>query len=184
MNTAFPAALAFTQRPGPALRALALLAMGVLALALPAHAQWMWQDANGQRVFSDTPPPPSVPERMVLRRPGGAPVVPPTETPAATPAAPSAPGAAARAPAGRDPELEARLRQAQTQEEQQRKAEEARIAKIKAENCERARQAKASLDSGVRLARVNAKGEREFLDDKAREAEMRRTQQAITENCQ
>ena len=47
----------------------------------------------------------------------------------------------------------------------------------------RAIAAKATLDSGMRMARINDKGEREILDDQQRAAELQRTNQAIAENC-
>ena len=53
----------------------------------------------------------------------------------------------------------------------------------RADNCKRAQSAKTTLDSGMRMARVNDKGEREILDDQQRAAELQRTNQAIAENC-
>jgi hypothetical protein len=40
-----------------------------------------------------------------------------------------------------------------------------------------------TLDSGVRIARTNEKGEREFLDDKARAQEVQRTRDALASEC-
>jgi hypothetical protein len=40
------------------------------------------------------------------------------------------------------------------------------------------------LESGVRVARPNDKGEREFLDDKGRADEVNRTRAAVNDNCQ
>jgi hypothetical protein len=41
-----------------------------------------------------------------------------------------------------------------------------------------------TLKSGIRLAQTNAKtGEREFLDDKQRADEMRRTEEVIATDC-
>src|SRR6188768_2550141 len=37
-------------------------------LPLAAHAQWQWTDKNGKNIFSDTAPPPEVPEKNILRR--------------------------------------------------------------------------------------------------------------------
>jgi hypothetical protein len=54
---------------------------------------------------------------------------------------------------------------------------------VRADNCKRAREHLASLDSGVRLARTNEKGEREILDDKARADEMQRTRQIMASEC-
>ncbi len=39
------------------------------------------------------------------------------------------------------------------------------------------------MDSGMRVARVNDKGEREILDDNARAAEQRRLQSIIDSDC-
>ncbi len=40
-----------------------------------------------------------------------------------------------------------------------------------------------ALDSGIRIARVNDKGEREIMDDSARAAEAKRTQGLIASEC-
>jgi len=39
------------------------------------------------------------------------------------------------------------------------------------------------LNDGIRIARTNANGEREILDDKGRAAEMQRTQEIIDSSC-
>jgi hypothetical protein len=41
----------------------------------------------------------------------------------------------------------------------------------------------ATLDSGQRIARIKADGEREILDDDARAKEMRRAREAIASEC-
>ncbi|TNF62372.1 MAG: DUF4124 domain-containing protein, partial [Burkholderiales bacterium] len=58
-----------TRKPlHPPLRTL-LLAVSMTLATGWAHAQWQWVDDAGRKVFSDTPPPATVPERNVLRRP-------------------------------------------------------------------------------------------------------------------
>ena len=57
------------------------------------------------------------------------------------------------------------------------------MAQAKAENCQRARKAKATLDSGIRVARLNDQGEREMIDDKARAAEQQRMEAVIATDC-
>ena len=161
------------------IRFTVLLATLVLAAPL-ASAQWQWIDGAGRRVFSDQPPPPEVPLKNILRQPGRPVPTPEPSAPESTPAAAATPAAPR---AGRDPELEKRRQQAEAAEAQKKKAEEERIAKLRAENCTRARQAKATLDSGIRLARVNEKGEREILDDAARAAELRRLDEVIASDC-
>jgi hypothetical protein len=149
-----------------------------------ALAQWQWIDASGAKVFSDTPPPPSVPDKNILRKPGGR-----AEPKAALPATDA--GAAAAAPTpkvtGRDEQLEAKKKLAEKQAEEaaqaKKKAEDEKFMKARADNCERARRAKATFDSGVRVATTNAKGEREIMDDNARAAETRRIDDIIRADC-
>lgn len=151
-----------------------------------ALAQWGWTDAQGRKIYSDQPPPVEVPERNILRRPSGsaAPAAAPAANPAdaVTAAGTPAPGAAPK-PTGVDKELQERARQAEEAEKAKRAAEEQRIAKARAENCSRARQGKATFDSGMRVARTNAKGEREIMDDQARADEQRRLQTIIDADC-
>ncbi|WP_313879318.1 hypothetical protein [Rhodoferax mekongensis] len=85
--------------------------------------------------------------------------------------------------AGVDKALDAKKKQAEAAEAAKKKAEEERIAKAKADNCKLARQAKATFDSGARISRTNAAGEREFLDDAARAAEAQRIQGVIDADC-
>ena len=57
------------------------------------------------------------------------------------------------------------------------------MAKAKAENCARAKKAKATFDSGARIATTNAKGEREIMDDAARAVETKRLEGIIATEC-
>lgn len=152
-----------------------------LALPLAASAQWQWIDNQGKKVFSDQPPTADVPEKNILRRPGGkaAAAAPATDAPR-TDAAAAAP---APKTAGVDKELEEKTRKAEEAEKARRAAEEQKVAKAKADNCNRARQGKATMDSGMRVARMNDKGEREIMDDQARAAEQRRLQDVINADC-
>lgn len=157
-----------------------------LACSLPAAAQWAWRDAGGRMVYSDQPPPKSVPAKDVVRRPAAsAPAAPPVEAPAeaAMPAASNRPAARTGAAAVSDREIESRRRQQQQEEAEKKTAdEEARAAKV-AENCERLRAYLRALDGGHRVARVNAAGERQILDDAARAAESERTRAEIEQQC-
>ncbi len=154
-----------------------LICMALCLYALAASAQWQWMDKDGRKVFSDRPPPSDIPEKSILKRPGGRGSA---ATPAVAPAA--APGAAA-APAGVDKSLQERKKQAEDAEAAKRKADEERNARAMADTCSRAQQAKTGLDSGARMARTNEKGEREFMDEAARAAEGERLQGIINENC-
>lgn len=166
-----------TDRFSPAWRPVALALLMALA-AGSASGQWQWIDGTGSRVFSDTPPPAGTPEKNILKRPG------PARAAAAQAAAPAAAApAAAPKPAGQDKELLARKKQAEEAEQAQKKAEQAQLAKARAENCERATRAKATLDSGVRIATTNAKGEREIMDDSGRASEAKRLDDIMRSEC-
>ena len=84
---------------------------------------------------------------------------------------------------GKDAELEAKRKKAEEEEAAKKKTEEEKVAKAKAENCERARSSLATLQSGMRMSAVNAKGEREVFDDAKRATESKRTQEIIDSNC-
>ncbi|MBO9647297.1 MAG: DUF4124 domain-containing protein [Variovorax sp.] len=166
-----------------------LLVIGsVFLLPLGAQAQWQWIDKDNKKVFSDQPPPIDIPEKNILRKPStakrlnfSAPVAAEgssTDAPAQAPA----PTAAAK-PSGVDKDLEEKTRKAEEAEKAKQAAETQKIAQAKAENCKRAREGKATMDSGIRVARVNAQGEREVLDDDMRAAEQKRLQGMIDSEC-
>ncbi len=172
----------------------ALTAAFALALPLAAAAQWQWIDKDGRKVFSDQAPPADVPAKNILKRPPQAAAPAAAAEPSAGSGASGAPGVPATAakppsaPApkvtGVDKDLEAKRKQAEAAEAANKKAAELSLAKTRSENCERARRAKASLESGVRIATTNAKGERDFMSDEARAAEARRINEVIAKDCQ
>jgi len=158
-------------------RSVALLAAALaLTLALPVSAQWKWRDKSGQTQYSDLPPPVGVADQDILQRP----VVGQRKAQAA--AAPSAPASGASGVAGAtgtataapplaakasEPELEAKRKKAEQEEEA----------------CTRAQGNLRTFDAGVRVSRTNDKGEREYLDDAARAAEARRSRDIIATQC-
>lgn len=147
-----------------------------------AFAQWQWVDSTGRKVFSDTPPPATIPDKSILKRPGARTPALPAATPVPGDASGSTTVAAPKV-AARDEQLEARKKQAEDAEKAKKKAEEERVAKARADNCERARRSKATMDSGIRIATTNAKGEREIMDDKMRAAENQRIDEIIRTDC-
>ena len=158
---------------------LSFAALALLALAAPAEAQWKWRDSRGQIHISDIPPPRDVPDKDVLQRPE----VVARKAPPAPPPAAAASAAAAPAKAPVDAELEERKRKADQEQAARAKADEQKAAAIRKDNCQRARAQLATLDSGQRIARIKADGEREILDDEARAKEMRRAREAIASEC-
>ncbi len=154
-------------------------------LALPASAQWKWRGKNGVQ-YSDLPPPPGVAEADILQRPSSASRKGITPVAAAS-AASAASGAQGLAPKTVDSELEAKRKkteeEANARKKADEKAEETRVAAAKADNCTRAQAQLRTLDSGVRLAQMNEKGERIVMDDTARASESKRARDMIAQNC-
>lgn len=158
---------------------------------LGAAAQWQWVDKDGRKVFSDRPPPMEIPDKSILKQPNGSQrsatrAAAPTAA-AAAPAATTAPALAPRASApvasGKDPELERRKAEAEAQEAAKKKAEDEKQDKARAENCKRAQQAKSTYASGQLLSQTNAQGERVFVDDATRTAELKRLDAVIASDC-
>jgi type IV secretory pathway VirB10-like protein len=165
---------------------LAFVATSMLSLGV--SAQWLWVDKDGRKVFSDRSPPSDILEKNILKRPGQtkarvAPEGGAEDAPKAAAPAASATSAATPKMSALDKELADRKKKAELAEESKRKAEEEKMKQAKAENCERAKSAKANLDSGIRIARVNQQGEREVMDDAARAAETKRVQAIVDSEC-
>ncbi len=158
-----------------------LLAAAACWVSLSATAQWQWIDKDGRKVFSDRPPPQEIPEKSILKQPGGG-RTSAAVTPAAPAAAASAPASAPRL-SGKDKELEEKKAQADAEEAAKKKAEEERLAKARADNCARARQAKVNYESGRLLVQTNAQGERVFVDEATRAAETKRLDGIIASDC-
>lgn len=154
-------------------------------------AQYQWIDGNGRKVFSDQPPPASVPAQKIMQQPS-------KNAASATPAAAEEPAAGANSaqttnaenkPAakkeatGKDKELEAKKKQADAELAAKKKIDEEKQAKANADNCERAKGVKAGLNSGARISQYNAKGERVVMDEAARMVETKRIEGIIQTDC-
>jgi len=166
------------------------LTCSAVLMSTTAWAQWQWISQDGHQVFSDRAPPPEVAEKNILKRPSA--LTARNALPAALAASAADIAAAASAPQnaanppklkGIDKDLIAKKQQADQAEEEKRKAGQAKTLKIKIENCSRAKQAKASFESGMRMGRTNEKGEREVLDDTMRADEIKRIQTIIEADC-
>ena len=155
----------------------------VFCAPLLASAQWLWLDKDGKKVFSDRPPPADIATSRILKQPGarGKSVDTPPAAPETTAAAPA--GVQVQSQGGKDKALEEKRKLAEAAEVEKRKAEEAKVAAARTENCSRAKSAKASFDSGMRIAQTNAKGEREILDDNQRATEVKRLEAVIASDC-
>ena len=136
-----------------------------------------WTAKDGKRECGDTPP--AGAKVREIRAPSA---------PATTPGAPAAKDAAGK-DAKKGPltpvEQEQAFRKRQVDAEKAReKDEKARAdAATKKENCERAREAQRVLESGQRIARTDAKGERHYPDEAQVAAESANARQLIQQWC-
>jgi hypothetical protein len=164
----------------------ARIALLALACALPvvASAQWIWVDNGGRKVFSDRAPTPDIPAEHILKAPRGV-ALPPAAAPVA--AAPSETATdksgAVPKPAGKDKTLEERRKQLAAAEAEKKKAEQATYVALRNDNCSRAKAAKAGYDTGARITKFNSQGEREYLSDDERAAELKRLGDIIARDC-
>jgi hypothetical protein len=128
---------------------------------------YQWKDKSGQIVYSDNPPAGNIPSRRLRRDAVGE--ISGQEAPPAKSVA--------------DQEVESKKRQQEQGDKQAKADKETADAKARAQNCEMAKNQLAALESGQRMARFNAQGEREYLDDAQRAAEVERTKKAVADNC-
>lgn len=163
-----------------------LICIGLVAAPVFASAQWQWIEKDGRKVFSDRPPPASVPEKNIIVQPGnrGSATGEPTAAAGRTSSGPGSAPTPAKAPHElANKALDESRKKLEAAEAEKQKIVEANNAKAKADNCARARQSKQTFDSGSRITRMNAQGEREFLDDAARAAELKHLQTVIASDC-
>jgi hypothetical protein len=152
------------------------LLLGTLLMAsLSAFAQYSWIDSAGRRVFSDQPPPADIPPKDILSKPG----MPVAESPLTAPDE----AASKTSKQGQDKALEEKKKASDAAAAAKNKAEEQKLAMERAENCQRAKIALAGLQSGARIAQFNAQGERYYMTDEQRAAEIQRMQGVAQSDC-
>jgi hypothetical protein len=158
----------------------------------PSEAQWAWKDGNGRLVYSDRPPPSDIKAANIVRQPSTQALANPA--PASGPlddaGKPSdAKNSDAKTPAPNAPktiaerDMEFRKRQQERADSDKKAADEQTKSAAKTAECERARGYMRSLEDGVRITRTDATGNREFLDDAQRAAEVERTRKIIQGTC-
>ena len=144
------------------------LFVAVLAFAFAAAAlaqQYKWVDQDGKVRYGDVPPPGVKAQRLK----------PPAD------AAGKAANKGPLTPAEQDAEY--RKRQADAQKSRDKEDQAQRDAAAKQDNCKRARESLAALESGQRVSRYTAEGERYYLDDSQRDAETARARESVNSWC-
>lgn len=133
-----------------------------LAVSTAAFGQlYKWVDKDGKVTYSDQPPAAQQSKQLNLS----------TGQPASAP----------RSAIERDKELE--KARAEAREKAKVASEKERKAEIDRDNCEKARAYLRTVETGGRIATVDAKGEPVLLDDQQIEAERAKAQKAVDEAC-
>lgn len=148
------------------MRKLLLFVASTVFAAAAYGQQYKWVDKDGRVQYGDAPPPGASPQR--LRPP-----------PAGTPEAPAAKGPLTPA----EQEAAFRKRQQDAEKDRDQQAQADRQAQARQDNCSRAQAALRNLESGQRISRTDAKGERYILDDAQIAQETAQVRQAVKESC-
>jgi len=157
---------------------LRVLVVGLMLVAAAgASAQlYRWVDKDGKVRYSDTPP--TGAKATTLRPPPG------SYAPAPAPGGDAAAKDAKKGPlTPAEQEADFRKRQMEAQKARDKDAQASRDALAKQDNCARARESLASLESGQRITRTTADGERYYIDDAQRAAEVDKARQSVSSWC-
>jgi hypothetical protein len=152
-----------------------LYCLAFAAFSVSAQAQIKCWNEAGKRVCGDAPPAGAI--VTTLRAPAAG----------SAPAAAAAKGdgkAAAKGPlTPAEKEQEYKKRQLTAEKEAEKAEMERKAAEAKRENCARASEALRALESGQRITRVDARGERYFLDDAQIAQEKVQARKAVQDSC-
>jgi len=169
---------------------LTLAALACLCHPAAAQAQWQWRDAAGRTVFSDVPPPPSVPVASVIKAPGRfagmlrpADAAPASDAAAARPEAKGEAKAEARAETATGSEDAFQKRRAETLKAEADQAAKDKAAQEREARCAGLRGYAAALQQNRRITVPAPDGSPQHLDDDQRQAELQRTNASLAENC-
>jgi hypothetical protein len=158
---------------------LLTMIIGTGLVALPVAAQtYKWTDADGKVHYSDQPPPANAKEQGTIKPPKPS---PPTPAAASAPTEKGAP--AAKTPTYAEQEAAFKKRQVEAAEREAAEKKKAAEAAEKKKNCELARAQLKNLQLGGKISRVNAQGEREYLNDAQMAQEIERAKQSVDTWC-
>jgi hypothetical protein len=159
----------------------AYIALGLaLTIGLPGAAlaqAYKWRDEKGQIVYSDQPPPARIPPGDILQAPKARP------TPVSAAGNVGTFGATTTAPAKAAPkstaiqEAEYKKRQIEEQKKAKEDGEKTAQEQRRSATCTSSKQNLATLEAGQRISRTDEKGERYFINDEQRAAEIAKVKQ-------
>ena len=142
----------------------------LFALVSTAHAEYVWIDKKNVRNYSDWSPPSNTPKDRILK-------VPKTsswseELYKEEAEAPPAQDETSESPSIAHREAEYKKRKLEQAEKEKEAAEAKKLTKETARRCTRAREYQRTLQSGIRITRMDKNGQRSFMTDKQRAQEL------------
>ena len=156
---------------------LALAAAGLVAAPSTAQQLYKYTGPDGKVQYSDRPPADGQKAEKIT---GRASTVPPGASAAAA-GSDAAKSGAPKSPA--EQEQDFRKRRLEAQEKASKDATLAEGKRAQDESCAALRTQLSGVQSGARIARINEKGEREFLEDNGIQQEIQRLQREIANTC-
>jgi len=144
--------------------------MAATLAGAPAWAQvYKCVDASGKVVYLQSPCPPGQSSKVITSKPASEPAPAPATKPGAKPPP--------------TPEQAYQKRQKDREEADKKAGEEQAEAKKKQDACQRARESFTRFEAGGRIAGVDGKGERYYLDDNQIAQEKAKAQASVNEWC-
>jgi Ni/Co efflux regulator RcnB len=160
---------------------LALVAVSVVAAPSLAQQLYKYTGPDGKVQYSDRPPPDGAKAEKITGRASS--VAPPAAAAAAGDAA-KADAAKSNAPrTAAEQEQEFRKRRLESQEKASKDAKVAEERAARDANCAALRTQLSGVQSGARIAKINAEGERVVLEDDGIQQEAQRLQREIASTC-
>ena len=147
-----------------------LVLLSTIFISASAWAQYAWVDEHGNKQFSDTPPPASVPKNRILKSKNVMENTTDNSDSASSGKSTDAPQQKPDSIAARNEDYN--KRQTEQAEKDKKAAEAKQAASNKAKNCERARSYQNMLESGARIMTNDKNGERGYMTDEQRAREL------------
>ena len=162
----------------------ALFAIAFLASAGAQAQVHKCVDAAGKIIYTQDPCPANTKSGTMSRNVLSAPAASPAASPAHSPADKAAAAAKSTSPkTAAEHEMEFRKRQQEQAKAAKDSGQKAAEAQRKADACRNARERVAQYDIGGRLSRINAQGERYYMDDAQVEQEKARARADVALYC-
>jgi hypothetical protein len=147
-----------------------LILVAGLSFAGAAMAQYKWVDKNGKVQYGDTPP--AGVNATALRAPA----------PSGSPSEPKKQGARSHPASIAEKDAEFRKRQHEAEKDREKQTQARQEAEEKRENCARAKENLRMLETG-RVTRMDANGERYFLNEAQISQETAKARQEAQQSC-